>query len=339
MARSLRVICLGFLVAGTALNLPLAARSASAGELDRKDNVAGNEALGLYKEGRYEEAAKIFVKLSIAHPDMFVFVRNIGACYYYLRRIDPALSNLREYLVRKKNITAEDRAEVEGWINELEHLRSRVSAPPASLVVPPQPASPAPPAATQESPEPAPSIAPVAASGPGVPPVVFSPAQRSDSAYSPASQNGSQAANPHDQRGAGPATQYPPAGPGRSATQSQVSPAAGLGANVNVQPPVGDNNAAWIVGGIGVALVATGGVFSYLSQSAFSDSAKRYNPSRESTGKTYADIGAVAYGLGAAGVVTAVVMMAIGHRDASRSLALVPVFSTDAVGALVNYTY
>ena len=270
---------------------------------------------------------------------MFVFVRNIGACYYYLRRIDPALSNLREYLVRKKNITAEDRAEVEGWINELEHLRSRVSAPPASLVVPPQPASPAPPAATQESPEPAPSIAPVAASGPGVPPVVFSPAQRSDSAYPPTGQDGSQVANPQDQHVTDPATQYPPAGPGPSATQSQVSPAAGLGANVNVQTPAGNNNATWIVGGIGVALVATGGVFSYLSQSAFSDSAKRYNPSRESTGKTYADIGAVAYGLGAAGVVTAVVMMAIGHRDSSRSLALVPVFSTDAVGALVNYTY
>jgi len=29
-----------------------------AGELDKKDNVAGNEALGLYKEGRYEKLPK-----------------------------------------------------------------------------------------------------------------------------------------------------------------------------------------------------------------------------------------------------------------------------------------
>jgi len=40
---------------------------------------------------------------------MPVFVRNLGACYYYLRRPDPAMSNLREYLHKKKDIAPDDR--------------------------------------------------------------------------------------------------------------------------------------------------------------------------------------------------------------------------------------
>ena len=340
MARSLRVVVLGFLLAGSALNLPVAAGVASAAELDKKSSADANEALGLYKEGRYEEAAKIFVRLSVARPDMLVFVRNIGACYYYLRRNDPALSNLREYLARKKNITADDRAEVEGWIAELEHLRRQAAAPPAPAAAPSAPTPTPPVAAATVYPSPVPAAAPIAASAPSLPPTPSPAPPPGGSAYPLVGQPNSQPASPQTQNVPQPASQSLPAGPpAPSATQSQAAPAAALNMELATQAPAGNNNAAWIVGGIGVALVATGGVFTFLSQSAFSDTAKQYNPSKESSGKTYAEIAAVSYGIGAAGVATAVIIMMVKGHHSSSSLALAPVVGPDAVGALIHYTY
>jgi hypothetical protein len=326
--------------------------SASAAELDKKSKAEVKEAMGLYKAGRYEEAAKILVNLSVAYPDLLIFVRNLGACYYYLRQVDPALSNLREYLARGKDITADDRAQVEGWIGELEHLRSQVAAPPASAVVPSVSAATSPATASVQSSPQLPATAPVAASAPGVPPTpspapqpyAYPPAPGIPStpspapqpyAYPPAWQYPSPPGSSPGQYSPQPAMQYPPTVP----SQGQGAPAAGLGAETRAQAPVSNNNTAWIVGGVGVALVATGGVFSYLSQSAFSDTAKRYSASRESAGKTYADVAGVFYGIGAAGVATAVIMIAIGGRHSSNSLALAPAVAPDAVGAVVHYTY
>ena len=358
MARSLTVIFLGVLVASFALNLPMAARSASAAELDKKGKADAKEALGLYKEGHYEEAARIFVSLSVAHPDMLVFVRNLGACYYYLRRNDPALSNLRDYLHRKKDITADDRAEVEAWIGELEHFRGQAASPPVAVAAMPVPvaAPPAPPpSALPEALPPTPAAAPVAQPAPAVPPAPQS--QPSDYAYPAASQYGTQPGYPQAQYSPQPAYPqaqyspqpdaqypYPPAGPvypPPTPTQNQGAPAGGLGADTSNQtsPLPSNNNAAWIVGGIGVAVIATGGIFTYLSQSAFSDTEKQYNPSKESTGKTYADIQGVCYGLGAAGVVTAIIMMATKDHHSSNSVALAPVVRPDSVGAVIHYSY
>jgi hypothetical protein len=324
--------------------------SASAAELDKKSKANVKEAMGLYKAGRYEEAAKIFVNLSVAYPDMLIFVRNLGACYYYLRQADPGLSNLREYLARGKDITADDRAQVEGWIAELERLRSQVAAPPASAVVPSVYASTPPAAASVESSPPVPAAAPVAASASGVPPTpspgpqpyAYPPAPGPTPspapqpyAYPPAWQYPSPPGYSSGQYSPQPAMQYPPTVP----RQGQGAPAAGLGAETRSQASVSNNNTAWIVGGVGVALVATGGVFSYLSQSAFSDTAKRYSASRESAGKTYADLAGVFYGIGAAGVATAVIMIALRGHHSSNSLALAPAVAPDAVGAVVHYTY
>ena len=343
MARLLSIVLLGVLVAGSALNLPMLTGSASAAELDKKSKADVKEAMGLYKAGRYEEAAKICVNLSVAYPDMLIFVRNLGACYYYLRQVDPALSNLREYLARGKEITADDRVQVEGWIGELEHLRSQVAAPPASAVVTSVSAATSPAAASVESSPQLPATAPVAASAPGIPPTPYPAPQPyayppapgipptpypapqpyayppasgipptpypapQPYAYPPAWQYSSPPGSSAGQYSPQPAMQYPPTVP----SQGQGAPAAGLGAETRDQAPVSNNNTAWIVGGVGVALVATGGVFTYLSQSAFSDTAKRYSASRESAGKTYADVAGVFYGIGAAGVATAVIMIAI----------------------------
>jgi len=54
----------------------------------------------------------------------------LGLCYYYLRRPEPALINLRGYLARtQSSIAAEDREDVERWIREMEALRAQSSVP------------------------------------------------------------------------------------------------------------------------------------------------------------------------------------------------------------------
>jgi tetratricopeptide (TPR) repeat protein len=124
------------------LSLPMHEGRALAAGLTARDTAEAKEARQLYKAGQYEAAAEIFLRLSGKYPDMLVLTRNLGACYYYLHRPEPALSNLREYLRREQNITPEDRSEVEGWIAEIEKLRSQTAAAPKT----PSAVAPAPPA-------------------------------------------------------------------------------------------------------------------------------------------------------------------------------------------------
>lgn len=121
------------------MDRPLAGQAALAAGLDQRGEAAAKEATRLFKQGRYEEAAPIYAKLSVDYPDMNVFERNVGACFYHLRQPEPALSNLRHYLAHKKNIGAEDKATVERWIDEMEKLRAQreaasVTAKPSALV-------------------------------------------------------------------------------------------------------------------------------------------------------------------------------------------------------------
>ncbi len=350
------------------------------------DKAAGElqEAKRLYKSGRYEQAAEIFSRLSAAHPDFPVFSRNAGACYYYLQRAEPALSNLRDYLHTQKRITAEDRTEVEGWISEMEKLRDQNAPVPGPTV--PGPTGISSPTAAQPAADPGrlpntgpqgygtAAVPPPATSAPGygygpgypiapAPPVgpppgtpqPVDPGQSPTAGFPPQAYSappGSPTALP-PAAGYGYAQGYPPASgpvqqpyPNQSASpssspypsQSQSAPSAYVGTDSGHQAQATNNNAAWLVGGLGVAVLATGGVFTYLSQSAFSDTVKQYDSSKESSGKTYADLSGICYGVGAAGVVTAVIMMAMKDHQQS-SIALAPVVRPDTVGAVVHYTY
>jgi hypothetical protein len=309
------------------------------------DKAAGElqEAKRLYKTGKYEQAAEVFSHLSAAHPDFPVFARNAGACYYYLQRAEPALSNLRDYLLTQKRITAEDRKEVEGWISEMEKLRDQ-NAPIPSPTGIPAPAQTSPGASGYgygpgypSGPAPAQTGIPT----PGVPPqgypVPAGPQPASPlpgvygygQGYPPASEPGQQ---PYPSQPANPSSSTYPG-------QSQSAPVADVGVEGATQTQATNNNTAWLVGGLGVAVLVTGGVFTYLSQSAFSDTVKQYNSSKESSGKTYADLAGVCYGLGAAAVVTAAIMMVMKEHHSSSSIALAPVVRPDAVGAVLHYTY
>jgi hypothetical protein len=374
--RTLRFMIVGGLLIFVTLAPTLSGGRALAAGLDDKAAGELQEAKRLYKSGRYEQAAEIFSHLSAAHPDFPVFARNAGACYYYLQRPEPALSNLRDYLLSQKRITPEDRTEVDGWISEMEKLRDQ-NAPipgPASIPTPastgrlpsggvqPQGYGMAP--ATQPNPGAAgygygPGYSTGSAPAPlGIPtPGTTQPAipgQFPNNGIQPqgyASPAGSQSTSLHAgdygygqgyPPASGPVQQLSPSQPASPSPypyQSQSAPAAEVGRDSSRQTQATNSNTPWLVGGLGVAVLVTGGVFTYLSQSAFSDTVKQYSSSKEGSGKTYADLAGVCYGLGAAGVVTAAIMMVMQEHHSSSSMALAPIVRPDAVGAVIHYTY
>ena len=179
LARFFRVVAIG---SALCLSLPTYEGRALAAGLTAKDTAEAKEARQLYKAGKYEAAAEIFLRLSGKHPDMLVLTRNLGACYYYLHRPEPALSNLREYLRREQNITQEDRSEVEDWIAEIEKLRSQAAAAPKTLSAG-EPAPPPPVAASSPVAAPSPASAALR-TPPAAEPVAGSPPLLGDSGKS-----------------------------------------------------------------------------------------------------------------------------------------------------------
>ena len=296
---------------------------AAAAGLDKKSSADAKKATQLYKQGSYEEAAAVFLQLSIDNPGMPVFVRNLGACYYYLRRPDPALSNLREYLVKKKDVTPEDRAEVEGWIAEMDQLRQHGSAPAAAaLPVAPMPPAyaPAPPAAPVVMPETPPAAPPQAP---------FAPAPSYNAPQPQYASPQPQYSSPQPQYSS-PATAPPPA-LGSNVATAQVPPPVESGSGVKT--------AGWVVGGVGVAGLVFGGVFSYLASSNYSDIEKKYDPGKKSDGDNYAIAQWVCYGVGAAAIVTAVILLATGKDTSPKSVVLAPTVGPGIAGAALTGSF
>ena len=92
-------------------------------------------ARALYTGGEYQEALGLYTKLYARthHP---TYIRNIGRCYQKLGKPDEAISFFREYLNKAENLEPKSRAEVEGFIGEMEDLKRQRSASPAPRVVP-----------------------------------------------------------------------------------------------------------------------------------------------------------------------------------------------------------
>jgi len=335
---------------------------ALAAGLDDKGAGELQEAKRLYKSGKYEQASEIFSRLSAAHPDFPIFASNAGACYYYLQRAEPAISNLREYLLVQKRITPEDRAEVEGWIAEMEKLRDQ-NAPIPSPTVGPAPVQASPSASSYSygpsypsAPAPAPTaivnpsfsqlanprlpssngVQPSGYSSPSSPQPTPSPqvaygyAQGYPQSYPPAPEPSQQ---PH------PSQPLPPLAYRYTSPSHSAAP-ADAAVDTRPQGKTSNNSAApWVVGGLGVALLVTGGVFTYLSQSSFSDTVKQYDSGKEGNGKDQALVAGFCYGAGAASVVTAAILLLARDHHSSGSVALAPVLRPDTVGAVVHYAY
>jgi len=80
-----------------------------------------------FAAGRYQQALDVFAKLyaETLHP---TYLRNIGRCYQNLGDPDHAITSFREYLRKHKTITPDERAEVEGFIAEMEALQKKKEA-------------------------------------------------------------------------------------------------------------------------------------------------------------------------------------------------------------------
>jgi len=93
--------------------------------------------------GRYQDALDLFAKLYAQHLDP-VYLRNIGRCYQNLQQPDRAISSFREYMRKGKNIKKAERAEIEGYISEMEELKKTQEAERNAALKPELPATTAP---------------------------------------------------------------------------------------------------------------------------------------------------------------------------------------------------
>jgi hypothetical protein len=80
-----------------------------------------------FATGRYQEAIDLYGKLYAEklHP---TYLRNIGRCYQKLKEPERAIDSFRDYLGRGKNIPAAERSEIEGYIAEMEALKTKQDA-------------------------------------------------------------------------------------------------------------------------------------------------------------------------------------------------------------------
>jgi tetratricopeptide (TPR) repeat protein len=375
MARTLALV--GVVLLSSVLALPATVRPVSAAELDKNGKSDATAALRLYKQGNYEDAAKIFLKLSIAYPDMLVFVRNLGACYYYMRRIEPALSNLRDYVHRKKDIAADDRTEVEGWIGELERMRDQAAAVPAPApeVSPPATtSSPAPvvagaagvaAATTPDGSGSAPSVAAGASSSQSVQPQAGTtsgappgaPPQTTGTAAGATYQQAPAYAPPYagyPYTGAaqgyapGPYASSPPgypAQPGYGAGAptggypAQSAPPATVVAQQTPQSGGGGRRvAAWVLGIAGVGSAGLGTYFAITAQDRFSKVEKKFDPTLEKQGKSYRTGAWICFGAGGAALLAAVIVGSTGGSS-SGTVAMSPMVLPSGAGAVVSAHY
>ena len=323
MALAVRLTLLIAIVAvGT--SLPQLQPTALAAGLDAKSKATLKEATRLYKQGQYEEAAKLLTELAVDHPEMTNLQRNLGACYYYMRRPEPALSNLRDYLAHKKNdITADDKQEVERWIDEMEKLRAQnaavpVAPPPAAESLRgPQPHLDGPPALQPSeaaalpppTPEPQPPISP----SPGVP--VPSP---------PALQ-------PTEPNIVAPL--QPEAQPSLPTVQESV--VSGEQQASGTTKGSGLRIAGITCGALGLASIGTA-VYYYTRATSLSDKVTNANPASPSdyqAGKDAETMQWVFYSVGAGALATGVALYLLGYSQATPAqVSLAPILGPRTAG-------
>jgi tetratricopeptide (TPR) repeat protein len=329
MALALRLpLFIAIVAVGTSLS-QLQPTALAAG-LDANSKATLKEATRLYKQGQYEEAAKLLTELAVDHSEMTNLQRNLGACYYYMRRPEPALSNLRDYLAHKKNdITADDKQEVERWIDEMEKLRAQNAAvpvtPPPTAERPrgPQPHLEVPPALQPSeaaalpppTPEPQPPISP----SPGVP--VPSP---------PALQP----------------TEPNLVAPLQSGAQQQPSPLTAQESVVSGGQQVGGTTkgsglriAGITCGALGLASIGTA-VYYYTRATSLSDKVTSANPASPSdyqAGKDAEMMQWVFYGVGAGALATGAALYLLGYSQATPAqVGLAPILGPRGVGFSVR---
>lgn len=84
-----------------------------------------------FAAGRYQEALDGFADLFAEKSDP-LYLRNIGRCHQMMKHADQAIDSFRLYLTRAKKLSAVEREEINGYIREMEALKSSSASPSAS---------------------------------------------------------------------------------------------------------------------------------------------------------------------------------------------------------------
>jgi hypothetical protein len=236
------------------------------------------DAIADFAAGRYQQAIDLFAQLYGETMDP-VYLRNIGRCQQGLGQAQLAINSFREYLKKSKGMKADERKEIEGYIKEMEAMLAaqHPAAAPPTTAAPSAPVTAAPPIAPQSSPgAPAPASAP-------------SPAPTSATAAAPPASGGAVAPEP----------------PGMPLVSASAAPPTTHAVHPWRVPGI-------VVTAVGAALIGTGVAFGLSAKNDASAVSATYDPSRADAGKRNARIGAVADIVGAAAVVTGIVLITHG---------------------------
>jgi hypothetical protein len=110
------------------------------------DHAGEMKAREAFAAGRYDQALEMFAKLyaETLHP---VYLRNIGRCHQKMREPQKAIDAFQDYLAKEKKISADERAEIDGYIKEMEALKGEreaaaTGAKPTPAASPPAPVQP-----------------------------------------------------------------------------------------------------------------------------------------------------------------------------------------------------
>jgi hypothetical protein len=258
MPRHNHLVAFIFLLAATAAASPSAAAqpaaAAGASKADR-ERTAKRACL----TGDAAGGVAILTDLYIESNDP-TYLFNQGRCFEQNRRYEDAIGRFREYLVKTKGMSREDRAEAEQHIADCQSYLST------------KPAEPAPPATT----------APVAP---------------------------------------------PPATPPPGAVQTDPAPELTVNTTPAASPAGSTLRAAGVVAGaVGVAGLVAGLVLNLKANGMSGDLENQYDPSVDSTRKSYKVAGWIAYGAGAACLASGVLLYSVGWSRGRHagSVALVP---------------
>lgn len=236
-----------------------------------------------FAAGRYDEALEIFAELYAKTADP-IFLRNIARCYQKENRTSEAIATFREYLTKAKKLAPGERDEIEGYIHQMDANRP-AEKPPANAAAPaaappPPPERPSPPPPTERpAPPPHPPVATPSPSEP-VP------------------------ANP------------PVAATGGTGREEPITTHAG-GVEPRRDRSVSVPGLVFTIAG--AALVGTGVAFGLAARSAAKSVAAQYDPDRDSAGHRDAILQWVGYGVGAAALVTGVILLVRGPSEADNA--------------------
>jgi tetratricopeptide (TPR) repeat protein len=236
---------------------------ARAAPLDKREIQARAD----FAAGRYQQAVEKFAELYAQTADP-VFLRNIGRCYQKMKRPQEAIDRFNDYLHKATDLSPGERAEIEGYIKDMEALRAAQEPPVAATA----PTAPAPPA-------------PVAERTPDL-------TQR---------QEPTKTARP---------------------SPAEAPPAAAVSTGA---PDARTNARAWRVAGIatagaGAALAGVGLAFGIAARSAGKSVGAQYDPAADADGKRYEKLQWIGYGVGAAALVTGVLLYVHGTEKKAGDL-------------------